>query len=69
MYRGSLLLRVPTPLMRTVVDPLGLPSAEMFIPGTFPCIAFMGLFSFLLEMSSMSTTDTEPVRSALRCTV
>ena len=39
------------------------------MPGTRPWRALIGLFSGTFLISSMSTTATAPVRSALRCVV
>ena len=69
MYSGSLSLSVPIPRIRTVAVPEGLPSAEMFIPGTLPCRAFIGLFSCCFSKSLALTALTAPVKSALRWVV
>ena len=67
MKRGSCdELNEPIPRMRTVPAPTGEPLLVMVMPGTLPCKARMGSVSLLDFSSSVFTTATDPVRSALR---
>lgn len=70
IYNGSCEeLNEPIPRMRTVPTPLGEPVAVMVMPGTLPCKARIGSGSAVVFKSSVLTTATEPVRSALRWVV
>ena len=67
MKRGSCEeLNEPIPRMRTVPVPEGEPLDVMVMPGTLPCKARIGSVLAAVFSSSVFTTDTAPVKSALR---
>ena len=67
MKRGSCeALKEPIPLILTEPVPLGEPLAVIVIPGTFPWRARIGSVSADVSSDFVDTTDTAPVRSALR---
>ena len=61
-------LNEPIPRIRTVPVPIGEPSVVIVMPGTLPCKERIGSVSADDFRSFVLTTDTEPVKSALRCT-